>query len=112
MDGPAFNEARRLLEQLKKTQTTVIQVTTTELFNTHLVNICLRLLSNELNRWQESTLKIFDGLLRNQTSKQIADVLNITARGVNKNIATNNVHDYVELSHILSDELKRNFSLE
>lgn len=112
MDGRAFTEARELLERLKTNSNTMIQITTTELFNPELVDKCLKLFTNALEDWRTNTVRILNYMLRQLPVDEIADRLDITRRAVNKNIASHHLHDYVDLFRILAYELRHGLEID
>lgn len=112
MDGKAFNDARELMERLKAKRRTIIQITTSELFNPDLVNICLTLFSNAVSGWKNNTTQILNRLFKNESVESIAAALKISPRAVNKNISTNNLRDYLELSSIIAAELQNGLKID
>jgi len=112
MDGRVFNEARSLMDRLKANPRTAVRFTTAEPFDSGLLNSCLKLFSNELARWKTNSLLIFDHLLEGDSTERIAQDLGITVRAVNKNIATNNLRDFVELLESISTELTRTLHIQ
>lgn len=105
MDGPAFYDARKGMEELKRIDYSIVQfygdVFTFEKF----INRSLKLSFSVMANWKENTLRIFKELYRNKSVKEIAPLLNITERGVYKIIDTNNVRNFVEYFNSLGQTI-------
>lgn len=112
MDGKAFVQARHLMDKLKKTRHTMIQITTSEFFNPDMTNLCLRLASKELATWKANTLKIFNDLLKGTPKEQIAGNLQITRRAVDQQIATHHLDEYVEMLGLVAKDLESGLEIE
>ncbi|MCG8477828.1 MAG: SatD family protein [Spirochaetales bacterium] len=107
MDGPAFHDARALMEALKGHNETVIRIAAHDVAPLDLINGCLRLLSNALGTWRENTIHLFHGLLMEESVDTLTRRVGITRRGVNKHIAAHHLHDYVDILRMVRTELKR-----
>ena len=112
MDGPVFHIARNGIEELKKLETTIIQIYD---FNTdidlELINKGLSLAMSEINNWKLNTFKIFTGLLHNKKINDIYPEIHISQRGVYKLIQTNNVEAYVDFFRVLNKKLNIRYSI-
>ena len=106
MDGPAFIEARMLIDRLKKYSGTMIQFTTAKSFNPEMINLCLRILSKEIQTWKPNTVRIFNRIMEGMEKDRIAAELNITVRAVDKQIANHKLRDFREMLEIISGDLE------
>ncbi len=107
MDGPAFHDARALMEALKPQDQTVIRIAAADVTPIDLINGCLRLLSNALGAWRENTIRLFHGLLTDESVDTLTRRVGISRRGVNKHIASHHLHDYVDIVRTIRTELER-----
>ncbi len=97
MDGPAFHVARDGLEELKAETRTVLRVFATESDATELANASLSLLGHQLNGWKHTSFALLTGLADGRSPAELAKELDITVRGVYKNMRTNAVQDVWDL---------------
>lgn len=105
MDGRAFNDARKLMDTMKQNSKTAIQITTSEPLDLRLVNVCLTLLANAIDEWRINTIQIFKYLLQKRETDEMGEMLEITRRAVNKNIANHHLKDHVALVRALTEEM-------
>ncbi|MCG8479779.1 MAG: SatD family protein [Spirochaetales bacterium] len=107
MDGPAFHDARALMETLKGHDGTVIRIAASDSAPVELINGCLRLLSNALGGWRENTIHLFHGLVTDESVDTLTRRVGITRRGVNKHIAAHHLHDYADVLRAVRTALER-----
>jgi hypothetical protein len=105
MDGPCFAAAREHLTRLKKEERSIIQVSATAGIDLELENLSLRLFADAIEGWKHNSLAILARSLRGGSTEELAEQLGITRRGINKNIASHNIPDFVELIRLLSARL-------
>jgi hypothetical protein len=105
MDGPCFAAARELLTRLKKEERNIVQVSAAAGIDLALENLSLRLFADAIEGWKHNSLKILARSLWGNSTEELAQQLGITRRGINKNIASHNISDYVELIRLLSRRL-------
>ncbi len=105
MDGPCFAAARELLTRLKQEQRNIIQVSAGAEIDLALENLSLRLFAGAIEGWKHNSLAILSRLLQGASTEELVEQLGITRRGVNKNIASHNIPDFVELMCLLSARL-------
>lgn len=113
MDGSAFHVARDVLEKLKGTDETVLQISVASPRNgaaVELANDALRLVAEMSKTWKANTWTITSELLSGSDVEPIAELLSITPRGVYKNMRTNGIRAVVHLcgrvASLLSDEVE------
>lgn len=108
MDGPAFIEARRVLEALKRRRHTVLQIGWAlpgpgpDLANAALVH-----LAGVMDGWKPATHHIFQHLLDELPAEESARRLGMTVRGVHKHIAGHHLHDARSLLRRVMEDLER-----
>jgi len=113
MDGRAFHDARDLLvDNLKKERRTIIQISTTELFNPSLVDISLRLFCNELQTWNRNTFSVFLSLIGGVSVEVAASRASVSRRAAYKTIATHHLRDYLDLLRTLTNELTHGLNFD
>lgn len=112
MDGPAFSDARKLMNKMKSESTGTIQITATEFYNPDLVNVCLKLFGHSISKLSRNNLAIVDRLMSGADTKTIAHELKITPRAVNKAIASHSLDDLVELTQTLSWEFTERLQIQ
>jgi len=105
MDGPAFYTAREGINNLKNIDYSIVQFYGNKIIYESLINKSLKLSLSIMSDWKKNTFRIFEGLYRNMTIKEIAQLLNITERGVYKNIDTNKVRNFVDYFDSLEDTI-------
>ena len=86
MDGPAFHAARAGIEELKSTSF-LFTVQGIEQYSVTLANQSLKLLSRNLDKWNETRMRIFEMYNQNYLVKEIAEKLKISEQAVYKSIA-------------------------
>ena len=105
MDGPCFAAAREHLTRLKKEERSIIQVSATAGIDLELENLSLRLFADAIEGWKHNSLAILALSLTGGSTEELAEQLGMTRRGINKNIASHNIPDFVELIRLLSARL-------
>lgn len=93
MDGPAFHVARDGLEEMKPHKQTVFRLCGTDSNAAGLVNASLALLAHQLDGWKHTSFALLAGLADRRSPGELAQELDITVRGVYKNMRTNAVQD-------------------
>ena len=111
MDGPAFSDARELMNKMKSESTGTIQITATEFYNPDLINSCLKLFGHTISKLSRNNLTIVERLMNGADTKTIAQDLKITPRAVNKAIARHSLDDLVELTQNLSWEFRERLQM-
>lgn len=110
MDGPAFHMAREGLEELKKTDRSIVQIYDGNGDgDLEFINKGLALTIAEIDNWKYNTLKTFTGLLGGRKINEIYPEINITQRGVYKLIRTNRIENYVDYFQALNDRLRARY---
>jgi hypothetical protein len=125
MDGPVFVQARALLEGLKEEKRTIVQcvgvappgfatggtspedIAQSAPPSLSLLDAALKLFSNALEGWKANTVAILAGLLENQSSEELAELLHISSRAVNKHIVSHHLRDHLRLFDAVGRELAR-----
>lgn len=108
MDGPAFVEARRVLDMMKRRKHTVLQIgwalrgPAPDLANAALVH-----LAGVMDGWKPATHHIFQHLLDELPAEESARRLGMSVRGVHKHIAGHRLHDVRSLLRHVADDLER-----
>ena len=105
MDGPCFAAARELVTRLKQEQRSIIQISAGEGIDLGLENLSLRLFAGAIEGWKRSSLVVLSRLLQGASTVELVEELGISRRGVNKNIASHNIADFVQLMRLLSARL-------
>jgi hypothetical protein len=93
MDGPAFHLARDGIEELKTHARTVFRVCGSDCDAIGLVNASLALLAHQLNGWKHTSFALLTGLADRRSPGELAHELDMTVRGVYKNMQTNAIQD-------------------
>ncbi|MCC5905709.1 MAG: hypothetical protein JJU13_05870 [Balneolaceae bacterium] len=112
MDGPAFHNARRGIENLKDTGYLYSVIKTegdkdkTTQPVTDLVNHSLKMFSNEIKRWNKVRFQILLSILRGDSVKVIAGKLNISEAAVYKNREEGDLILFLHLNRTIAELLK------
>ena len=109
MDGPAFSSARNLLNTLKKQGRTIIQF---DLPRTELINICLTLFANDLERWNKNAVSTFTLFLRGLAPQQIAHETGVHFTTAYRHMREKHLEDYQKMFALLSGELEKEISVQ
>ena len=106
MDGPAFHNARKGIENLKKFDSTIVQFYDSRNdIDLEFINNGLVLVFSEINKWKLNTYKTFIRLLNNKKVNDIYPEINISQRGVYKIINTNSIENYIDFFNSLNNKL-------
>ena len=109
MDGPAFYNARKGIEEIKKTNTVITIITNPEFTNPLLIS-ALHLASHVNSKWTKNKYLILDKLIQKYSVSQISKILKISEQAVYKNIENSSIKYIVEVmenvSTILNKEMK------
>jgi hypothetical protein len=109
MDGPAFHKARSAIEEAKHKDAIFFLDVDKNHPTCKLVNQIFKLLSHDLQRWPESRYKIFSGLLKGKSAKDLASEIGITYQAVYKHISASNLNDMLDLIDLLEDQIRSEF---
>ncbi|RKY87306.1 hypothetical protein DRQ09_04675, partial [candidate division KSB1 bacterium] len=96
MDGPAFHNARKGIQELKKTRF-LFKIVSDEMHNLDFLNNNLYLISHIINDWKKNRLEILKRLINGYTIQQISDSLKISTTAVYKNITEGALKIIIEL---------------
>jgi DNA-binding CsgD family transcriptional regulator len=94
MDGPAFHMARKGMGELKKKDYSIIQVYGGDFRKSHYLNESLNLAMALLGGLKKNNLLTLNALLVGKSVEEISDELDISVRGVYKNIKTNRLLEF------------------
>lgn len=103
MDGPAFYQARDLLERMKK-QDLMVAISGLPQ-DDGLLDAALGLLNHQLRKWRPNRLDVLRGLLLGQAISEIAGRLDITEQSVYKNIRDGELDSVIKLIHTLTERM-------
>jgi len=106
MDGPAFHEARAMIERLKKTKS-LFAIAGPDKAGLTLINESLALVSHSIVKWPVSRLEILQGLIGNVTVKQMARDLRVTDKAVYKSIDAGAIRTIVPLFGEITASLRQ-----
>jgi hypothetical protein len=112
MDGPAFSNARGLLNTLKKQNRTIIQFDLPHNDRIELINVCLTLFANDLERWNKTAVSTFTMFLRGLAPRQIARETGVHFTTAYRHIREKHFEDYHKMFALLSDELEKEITNE
>ncbi|MFW5843406.1 MAG: hypothetical protein ACOCW6_05735 [Spirochaetota bacterium] len=93
------------MTRLKKEERNIIQVSAPAGIDLTLENLSLRLFADAIEGWKHNSLTILARSLRGDSTEELAEQLGISRRGINQNIASHNISDFVELIRLLSMRL-------
>ncbi len=93
MDGPAFYNARKLINNLKKSKNSIINISSSK--HSQIYNKSLNLLFQYIAKWKPNTIKILTYMCQNYTIQQISEKINISSRAVYKAINTHNLEEFM-----------------
>ncbi|MBN1498581.1 MAG: hypothetical protein JW982_00365 [Spirochaetes bacterium] len=94
MDGPAFYNARKQMEDIKKIDYSIIQINSGDANQLRFINKNLNLMNKIMDRWKYNSLYIFNSLLHGKNFDDIAVDLKISKRGVYKVAETNCIREF------------------
>lgn len=103
MDGPAFYQARDLLERMKKDRRILAVAGLPE--DDGLQESALGLLDHQLRKWRPNRLDILRLLLQGWEAGTIADHLDITEQSVYKNIREGGLEHAIQLTQALTGRM-------
>jgi hypothetical protein len=106
MDGPVFHLARDGIEELKGHTRTAFRVYGGDSGSTELLNASLALLAHHLHGWKHTSFALLAGLAEGRSPGELAQELDITVRGVYKNMQTNAVQDVFNLAVALGRSIE------
>ncbi len=104
MDGPAFHQARRGIEQLKQTSL-LFTIAGENIPHLNLANRSLYLLSHLLQGWSANRFRILSALLREKSVKEIARDLDISSVAVYKNMKAGALETVISLTKSIANFL-------
>jgi hypothetical protein len=112
MDGPAFSSARILLNGLKKQNRTIIQFDLPNGDLIELINVCLTLFANDLEKWNKNAVSTFSLLLRGLTPRQISRETEVHFTTAYRHIRAKHLDDYQKMFALLSNELEKEINVQ
>lgn len=104
MDGPAFHEARGVLERLKA-ERRLFGVGGLPPGSERWVRPALAALSGLVDGWRDTRLRLMAGLLEGENTETLARGAGITVRAVNKNIRAADLDEWCPLLHEIENLL-------
>ena len=107
MDGPAFSNARSLLNTLKKQNRTIIQFDLPRSERIELVNVCLTLFANDLEKWNKTAVSTFTLYLGGLAPRQIARETGVHFTTAYRHIREKHFEDYHKMLTLLSEEVDK-----
>lgn len=109
MDGPAFHDAREIMDRLKTTGR-LLGVGGLPAGITRFAEPMLAILSGQIDSWRDTRLRLLSGLLEGADTAALAKITQITPRAVNKNIRAADLDEWtrvlLELAGALNTALK------
>jgi hypothetical protein len=96
-----------LLNSLKKQNRTVIQFDMPRNDSIELINVCLTLFANDLEKWNETAVSTFALFLRGLAPRQIARETKVHFTTVYRHIREKHFQDYHKMLSLLSDVLEK-----
>ncbi len=97
MDGPAFYNARRTMEMIKKIDYSIIQLNSNNESDFFFINKNLNLMNKIMDNWKFNSLYIFNSFMHGKSIDEIAANLKISKRGVYKVADTNCIKEFVSV---------------
>jgi hypothetical protein len=107
MDGPVFSCARGLLTSLKRQDRTIIQFDFPRNDRVELINACLALFANEMERWRGNAVAVFTMLLEGLTPRQVSEETGVHFTTVYRHMRGKHFEDLKRVLELLSRELDR-----
>ena len=107
MDGPAFAGARAVLTDLKVQRRTVIRLELPRSPIAELLNLCLTLFANDLEKWKANAVSAFALLLRNLPPQELARKTGVHFTTAYRHIREKHFEDYRVMTGILARELQK-----
>jgi len=96
MDGPAFHNARKGIEELTKTSY-LFNVAGLENYQSNLCIMTLRLVSHNLRKWGRNRLEVFTLLYESKSVKEIAEIVQLSDKAIYKTIDVGDLKTILEL---------------
>jgi hypothetical protein len=96
MDGPAFHDARKGIEELKKTSY-LFNITGLENYQSNLCIMTLRFVSHNLRKWGRSRLDVFTLLYESKSVKEIAEIIQLSDKAIYKTIDSGDLKTILEV---------------
>jgi hypothetical protein len=112
MDGPVFSSARALLNELKKEDRTIVRFILPDNDLVDLINVCLTLFANDLERWNKNAVSIFTLLLLGLTPRQISRETGVHFTTVYRHIRAKHLEDHKKMLELLSKELEKEINVQ
>ena len=112
MDGPAFSSARNLLNTLKKQDRTIIQFDLPRTDLIELINICLTLFANDLERWNKNAVSTFTLFFRGLAPQQITRETGIHLTTAYRHMREKHLEDYQKMFALFSCELEKEINVQ
>jgi hypothetical protein len=112
MDGPVFANARSLLNTLKKQNRTIIQFDLPRNDSIDLINVCLALFANDLEKWNKTAVSTFTLFLRGAPPRRIARETNVHFTTAYRHIREKHFEDYRTMLDLLSDKIEKEINVE
>lgn len=105
MDGSAFYNARKGIDDLKKTGYSIIRFCGCSGNDYELINSSLSATMAVMGSWKKNTVAVFTELLKQRQVKDIIKDVDITQRAVYKIIETHKLREMVELYSKMADSI-------
>jgi hypothetical protein len=112
MDGPAFSSARNLLNTLKNQDRTIIQFDLPHNDLIELINVCLTLFANDLERWNKTAVSTFSLFLRGFAPQQIALETGVHFTTAYRHMREKHLEDYRKMLALLTGELEKEINTQ
>jgi hypothetical protein len=112
MDGPAFSSARNLLNTLKKQDRTIIRFDLPRNDLIELINVCLTLFANDLERWNKTAVSTFTLSLRGLAPQQIARETGVHFTTAYRHMREKHFEDYQKMLALISGEVEKEINVE
>jgi len=106
MDGPAFYHARDGINSLKD-ENCLYRLYGLNPDTVDLANASLTLISNTVRKWKGSRFEILKALIQEKSIKEIASALDISDKGVYKNISDGHIKDVLNTFEILATQINK-----
>lgn len=104
MDGPAFHNARKGLDEIKKTYFQ-FNITAEEQLNLELLRQAIFLVSHISYNWKETRLSIISMMYQNLPVNEIAKKIKISDKAVYKNIDAGALQTVIRLTNEISNHI-------
>lgn len=106
MDGPCFHRARALIIELKKEKHSLLRFFSNSDRDLSFINSGLDLVFSFTRNWKENSIRILNFLMAEHKIESIARNLDMTIRGVYRNIKANHIQEILNYQLSAIAEIK------